>query len=123
MHRFKRPEELAKLDELVEEVSRTLDTRRDDLARDPLSIFPPRLMTILEEEIYEVTMLTHPTPVTVQMEGLRVKLPYDLYADDLRSLEVADGVMLEDVADVLPSRMRDYILIRIKPFSETKILV
>ncbi|NLA39129.1 MAG: methanogenesis marker 7 protein [Methanomicrobiales archaeon] len=123
MHRFKRPEELAKLDELVEEVSRTLDARRDDLARDPLSIFPPRLMTILEEQIYEVTMLTHPTPVTVQMEGLRVKLPYDLYADELRPLEVAEGIALGDIVDILPSRMRNYILIRIKPFSETGILV
>ena len=123
MHRFKRPEELAKLDELVEEVSRTLDARRDDLARDPLSVFTPRLMAILEEQIYEVTMLTHPTPVTAQMEGLRVKLPYEFYADDLRALEVADGVTLGDIADVLPSRMRNYILIRIKPFSETGILV
>ena len=123
MHRFKRPEELAKLDELVDEVSRTLDARRDDIARDPLSVFPPRLMAILEEQIYEIALLTHPTPVTAQMEGLRVKLPYDLYADDLRALEIADGVALGDIADVLPSRMRNYILVRIKPFSETGILV
>ena len=123
MHRFKRPEELAKLDELVDEVSRTLDARRDDLAKDPLSIFPPRLMAIIEERIHEVSMLTHPTPVTAQMEGLRVKLPYDPYAPAVRSLEVADGVTVGDIADVTPSRMRNYILIRIKPFSETRILV
>jgi len=48
MHRFKRPEELAKLDELVDEVSRVLDARRDVLAKDPLSAFPPRLMTIID---------------------------------------------------------------------------
>ncbi|MFA7197856.1 MAG: methanogenesis marker 7 protein [Methanoculleus sp.] len=123
MHRFKRPEELAKLDELVDEISRTLDARRDALARDPLSIFPPRLMAIIEERIHEVSMLTHPTPVTAQMEGLRVKLPYDPYAPAVRSLEIADGVTVGDVADVTPSRMRNYILIRIKPFSETRILV
>ncbi|WP_292520290.1 methanogenesis marker 7 protein [Methanoculleus sp.] len=123
MHRFKRPEELAKLDELVDEVSRTLDARRDALARDPLSVFPPRLMAIIEERIHEVSMLTHPTPVTAQMEGLRVKLPYDPYAPAIRSLEVADGVTVGDIADVTPSRMRNYILIRIKPFSETRILV
>lgn len=59
------------------------------------------------------------------MEGLRVKLPpYDSYADDVRSLEVAEGgVTVDDIADVTPSRMRNYILIRIKPFSETRILV
>lgn len=123
MHRFKRPEELAKLDELVDEVSRVLDARRDVLAKDPLSVFPPRLMTIIEEEIPEVNFLTHPTPVTVQMEGLRVKLPYDSYAPEIRSLEVAEGVTVGDVAEVKPSRMRNYILIRVKPFSETRILV
>jgi len=123
MHRFKRPEELAKLDELVDEVSRVLDARRDVLAKDPLSVFPPRLMTIIEEEVPEVTLLTHPTPVTVQMEGLRVKLPYDSYAPEIRSLEVTEGVTLGDIAEVTPSRMRNYILIRVKPFSETRILV
>ncbi|NLB01444.1 MAG: methanogenesis marker 7 protein [Methanomicrobiales archaeon] len=123
MHRLKRPEELGKLDELVDEVSRVLDARRDALAKDPLSIFPPRLMTIIEDQIHEVSMLTHPTPVTVQMEGLRVKLPYDPYAPLIRSLEVVDGVTIGDIADVTPSRMRNYILIRIKPFSETRILV
>ncbi|MBP8676078.1 MAG: methanogenesis marker 7 protein [Methanoculleus sp.] len=123
MHRFKRPEELAKLDELVDEVSRVLDARRDVLAKDPLSVFPPRLMTIIEEEIPVVNFLTHPTPVTVQMEGLRVKLPYDSYAPEIRSLEVAEGVTVGDVAEVKPSRMRNYILIRVKPFSETRILV
>ncbi len=123
MHRFKRPEELAKLDELVDEVSRVLDARRDVLAKDPLSAFPPRLMTIIEEEVPEVTLLTHPTPVTVQMEGLRVKLPYDSYAPEIRLLEVTEGVTLGDIAEVTPSRMRNYILIRVKPFSETRILV
>jgi putative methanogenesis marker protein 7 len=123
MHRFKRPEELKKLDELVDEVSRVLDVRRDELAKDPLSIFPPRLMEIIEDRIHEVSLLTHPTPVTAQMEGLRVKLPYDLYATTVRSLEVADGVTVGDIADVSPSRMRNYILIRIKPYSETRIMV
>jgi methyl coenzyme M reductase subunit C-like uncharacterized protein (methanogenesis marker protein 7) len=32
-------------------------------------------------------------------------------------------VTVGEVADVIPSRMRDYILIRIKPFSETNIMV
>ncbi len=123
MHRFKRPEELSKLDELVEEVSRALDAKRDEIAKDPLSVFPPRLMDIIEEKVYEVSLLTHPTPVTVQLTGLRIKLPYEQYADDIRMLEIGDGVTVGDVADVLPSKMRNYILVRIKPYSETQIMV
>ncbi|MDN7026192.1 methanogenesis marker 7 protein [Methanoculleus sp. FWC-SCC1] len=123
MHRFKRPEEIRKLDELVDEVSRALDARRDEIAKDPLSIFPARLMDILEEKVQEVSLLTHPTPVTAQLAGLRVKLPYEEYADALRALEIADGVTVGDIAEVLPSKMRNYILIRIKPYSETRIMV
>ncbi len=123
MHRFKRPEELAKLDELVDEVSRVVDARRNELAKDPLSIFPPRLMGIVEDQIQEVSLLTHPTPVTAQLTGLRVKLPYDQYASRIRALNVGDGVTIGDIADLLPSRMRNYILVRIKPCSETGVMV
>ncbi|KUG19472.1 hypothetical protein ASZ90_010795 [hydrocarbon metagenome] len=123
MHRFRRPEELAKLDELVAEVARVLDARREVLANDPLSIFPARLKDVIEEKVYEVATLTHPTPVTVQMTGVRVKLPYDDYAPEFRALEIQDGVAIGDIAEVLPSRMRNYIIIRIKPYSETGVMV
>jgi len=123
MHRFKRPEELAKLDELVEEVSRVLDARRDEIAKDPLSIFPARLKDVISEEIFEIPRLTHPTPVTVQIAGLRVKLPYDEFAPEIRAVKVAEGLTIADLCEVLPSRMRNYILIRIKPYSETGIMV
>ena len=53
------------------------------------------------------------------MAGLRVKLPYDTFAADLRKIEIEDGITLGDIADIVPSRMRDYILVRIRPFSET----
>jgi methyl coenzyme M reductase subunit C-like uncharacterized protein (methanogenesis marker protein 7) len=72
------------------------------------------------EAIHEVTS---PTPVTVQMAGLRVKLPYEEYAGSLRDLELEQGVRLGDIADVSPSRMRTYIWVRVRPFSETKVMV
>ena len=55
--------------------------------------------------------------------GLRVKIPYDEYADYVASIKIDDSVKVGDVADILPSRMRDYILLRIKPFSDTGIMV
>jgi methyl coenzyme M reductase subunit C-like uncharacterized protein (methanogenesis marker protein 7) len=57
------------------------------------------------------------------MRGLRVKLPYDRYAAPLRQIEIEDGIKLGDVALVVPSRMRDYILVRILPFSETNTVI
>jgi methyl coenzyme M reductase subunit C-like uncharacterized protein (methanogenesis marker protein 7) len=57
------------------------------------------------------------------MAGLRVKLPYDTYAEVLRRLELEGGVRLGNIADVVPSRMRDYILVKIRPFSETNTVI
>jgi len=58
------------------------------------------------------------------MAGLRVKLPYDTYADcgALRRRS-RTGFTIGEIAEVEPSRMRDYIIVRVKPFSETNIVV
>ena len=57
------------------------------------------------------------------MTGLRVKLPYDTFAGELRKLEIEDGITVGDVSEVIPSRMRDYILIKILPFSDTNTVI
>ncbi|HJK63300.1 MAG TPA: methanogenesis marker 7 protein, partial [Methanocorpusculum sp.] len=45
------------------------------------------------------------------------------YAQRIRDLVIEGDITVGDVADVLPSRMRNYILIRIRPLSETNIVV
>lgn len=122
-HRAKRPEELEKLEEMAAEVSRVLEVRRTEIAKDPLSVMPPRLMQVILEKLPAIHEVISPTPVTVQMAGLRVKLPYEAHAEPLRDLEIEHGIRVRDVADVLPSRMRTYIWVRIKPFSETNVMV
>jgi putative methanogenesis marker protein 7 len=123
MHRTKESEELAKMDEIIAEITKVLDTKRVSIAKDPISVSPARLMDLIKEHVPEIHEVTSPTPLTVQMNGLRVKLPYDTFAGQIRSIEIEDGVKIGDVSDLNPSRMRDYILIRIRPFSETNIVV
>jgi putative methanogenesis marker protein 7 len=123
MHRTKESEELEKLDEVVSEITRVLEKKREEMAKDPPSVSPARLMDVINEQVEEIHDVLSPTPVTVQMMGLRVKLPYDTFAPVLRKLTLEGEVKVGEVADVVPSRMRDYILIRIKPFSETNIMV
>ncbi|MDD1659919.1 MAG: methanogenesis marker 7 protein, partial [Methanomicrobiales archaeon] len=117
------PEELEKLEEMAAEVSRVLEVRRTESAKDPLSVMPPRLMQVILEKLPAIHEVTSPTPVTVQMAGLRVKLPYGEYAGAVRDLEIEHGIRVGDVADVLPSRMRTYIWVRVKSFSETNVMV
>ncbi len=123
MHRTKESEELEKLDEVVAEITRVLDARREEIAKDPPSVSPARLMDVINEQVDEIHEVLSPTPITVQMSGLRVKLPYDTYARVLKDLTIEGGVTVGEIADIVPSRMRDYILIRIKPFSETNVMV
>lgn len=123
MHRTRTAEELSLLDNLVEEVSRVFDVRRDYIAQDPLSVNPARLKDVINEHIFEVVENTHPTPVTVQISGLRVKIPYEQFSPVLANTEIDNGVNIGDICNIMPSRMRNYIWIRIKPYSETGIMV
>lgn len=123
MHRTQTGEDIARLDAVIEEVERVIEKRRAEISNDPLSVSPARIQDIIKQEIPEIEEVYSPSPIAVQLNGLRVKLSYSLYADIIRNLVIEDNVRVGDVADVLPSRMRDYILIRIKPLSETNIVV
>jgi len=123
MRRTKEAEELAKLDEIITEITRVLEKKRDAIAKDPLSVSPARLMGLIREQVPEILDVTSPTPLTVQMAGLRVKLPYDSFAEKVKKVAIEDGITLGEVAEVLPSRMRDYIIVKVLPFSETNIAV
>jgi putative methanogenesis marker protein 7 len=123
MHRTKESEELAKLDEIIAEITRVLEKKRIALAKDPISVSPARLMDLIKEKVPQIHEVTSPTPLTVQMNGLRVKLPYDPFASEIRTIEIEDGIKIGDICELTPSRMRNYILLRIRPFSETNIVV
>lgn len=123
MRRTKEADQLDKLDEVVAEITRVLEKKREEIAKDPLSVSPARLMGLIREKIPAILDVTSPTPLTVQMAGLRVKLPYDTFAAELRKIEIEDGILLGDVAEILPSRMRDYILVKVLPFSETNTVI
>jgi putative methanogenesis marker protein 7 len=123
MRRTKEAEQLEKLDEIVSAITEVVQKKREAIAKDPLSVSPARLMDLIQEKVPAIHDVTSPTPLTVQMQGLRVKLPYDMFAGELKQIEIEDGIKLGDIAEVLPSRMRDYILVRILPFSETNTVV
>jgi methyl coenzyme M reductase subunit C-like uncharacterized protein (methanogenesis marker protein 7) len=109
--------------EIIAEITRVLEKKRIALAKDPISVSPARLMDLIKEKVPQIHEVTSPTPLTVQMNGLRVKLPYDPFASEIRTIEIEDGIKIGDICELTPSRMRDYILLRIRPFSETNIVV
>ncbi|MDR0980277.1 MAG: methanogenesis marker 7 protein [Methanocalculaceae archaeon] len=123
MHRTQTEADIHRLDLVIEEVERVISEKRKELSHDPLSVSPARIQDMIKQEIPEIEYVYSPSPIAVQLTGLRVKLAYEEYAQRIRDLVIEGDITVGDVADVLPSRMRNYILIRIRPLSETNIVV
>ena len=60
-----------------------------------------------------------PLPIALNLGGVRVKLPYERYKDAVKAVTFDEGVTLGEIATIMPSHMKDYILVRILPASET----
>jgi putative methanogenesis marker protein 7 len=123
MHRTRQKEELAILDKLVDATGNVLELRRAELDKDPLSVSPPRAMHEIEKQIPDIPESLAPTPLTLQLNGLRIKVPYDEYAERILNVRFDEGIYMREVATLHRSRMKDYIIQRILPKSETGFVI
>lgn len=118
-HRARKATEIGVLDSTIEAVGRALDKTRSDISKDPLTTSPPRVMDAVREQVPEVEYSYSPLPIALNLNGVRVKLPYEGYKDAVKAVKFDEGVTLGEIATIKPSRMKDYILVRILPASET----
>jgi putative methanogenesis marker protein 7 len=118
-HRARKATEIGSLDRIVAAVGRALDKTRADLSKDPPTTSPPRVMDAVREQIPEVEYSYSPLPIALNLTGVRVKLPYEQFNERVRAVKFDEGVTLGEIAAVRPSRMKEYILVRILPASET----
>ncbi|MHC1594819.1 MAG: methanogenesis marker 7 protein [Methanotrichaceae archaeon] len=122
-HRSRKATEIESLDNIVDAVGRSLDMTREDIAKDPLTTIPPRVMEVVREQVPDIVQSYAPLPITLNLKGLRIKLPYDQYQEAVKAVTFDEGVTLGDIAKVMPSRMKNYILVRILPTSVTGFVV
>ncbi|WP_457620455.1 methanogenesis marker 7 protein [Methanopyrus sp.] len=115
-YRFRKGREITKLDEIVDVVSKIIEERRQELAEDPPVVPPMVVKDRINRELKIEERFTSPMPITLQLDGLRVKAPYDEWADRLAEVEVF-GWELREIADIRRSEMDDHILVKIKPKS------
>ncbi len=118
-HRARKATELGTLDSIIQAVGRALDRTRAEVSKDPLTTSPPRVMNAVREQVPEVEYSFSPLPIALNLTGVRVKLPYEDYRDRVKAVKFDEGVTLGEIATIKPSRMKDYILVRILPASET----
>lgn len=118
-HRARKATEIGTLDQIVESIGRALDKTRTTIAKDPLTTSPPRVMDAVREQVPDVMFSYSPLPIALNLNGVRVKLPFEAYKDAVSRVSFDEGVKLGEIATIRPSRMKDYILVRILPASET----
>ena len=117
--RLKRGENIRALRNLVDVVERILDQKRLDMADDP-PILPSILVkTEIEYQVPAVKEIYSPAPVVSQLDGVRVKLDYDKYHDQVEEV-VINNYRLADVSEIRKSFMYDYTLVKLLP--ETSII-
>ena len=82
-----------------------------------MTLDPPLLPSIvvknaIENQVEEIKNVISPSPVTSQLDGVRVKLNYDKYHKVIENIEI-DGKKLSQLAEIKKSFMYDYILVKI----------
>ena len=110
--RLKRGENIRALKKLVETVEDLLEKRKKELAQDP-PIAPSILVkSEIETQVPAIKEVISPTPVTSQLCGLRVKLDYDKYHEEIENVIIGDH-KLKDIAEIKKSHFYDYILVEL----------
>ncbi|MCS3924021.1 methanogenesis marker 7 protein [Methanosalsum natronophilum] len=117
-HRMRKSDELDALDTMNKKVGELIDSIRDDLSKDPLVTIPARVMKEVHEQVPAINKVLTPSPITLQLDGLRIKLPYDEYKSKIHHIEFDEGFILGDIANISPSNMKNYILVKIKRESD-----
>ncbi len=118
--RLKRGENIRALRRLVKVVENILDDRRRRISEDPPIVPSIVVKSEIENQVDAINEVYSPTPVTSQLDGVRVKLNYDRYHEEIGNVKIYD-YKLKDIAEIKHSLMYDYILVKLLP--ETSLVV
>ena len=110
--RLRRGPDIRALDKLVETIEQILSDKKREMTLDPPLVPSIVVKNAIENQVKEIKDVISPTPVTSQLDGVRVKLNYDNYADKIADV-VIDGRKLSEIAEIKKSKMYDYILVKI----------
>ncbi|MBQ6219294.1 MAG: methanogenesis marker 7 protein [Methanosphaera sp.] len=112
--RLKRGENIRALRKLVDISENIIAKQKEDLNDDPLIVSPILTKIAIERSIDEIEHVNSPMALVSQLDGVRVKLPYDDYHEDISNV-VVEGHKLGDIAEIKKSKMYDHILVKILP--------
>lgn len=110
--RLRRGRDVRALDNLVETCEKILNDKKREMALDAPLVPSIVVKNAIENQVEEIKHVFSPAPITSQLDGVRVKLKYDDYADVIANVDI-DGKKLSELAEIKKSFMYDYILVKI----------
>ena len=114
--RLKRGENIRALRELASISEDIISKQKEDLSDDPLIISPIITKIAIERNVSEIEHVNSPMAIVSQLDGVRVKLPYDEFHEEIAEVDV-EGYRLGDISEIKKSKMYDHILVKILPES------
>jgi len=110
--RLRRGPDIRALDNLVETTEKILNDKKHEMTLDAPLVPSIVVKNAIENQVREIKEVISPTPVTTQLDGVRVKLDYDTYASVVANV-VIDGKKLSEISEIKKSKMYDYILVKL----------
>jgi len=118
VERMRRAEEIAKLEETVAALGKIIEARRREIDEDPLFVHPAEVKQRIES-LEAVQKSLRPAPIVLHLDGLRVKIPYEEWRDELASIDIF-GYKLGDVTKISGARIGGSTLMKILTKSEVE---
>lgn len=117
--RLRRGPDVRALENLATTVEEILNNKKREMVHDPPLVPSIVVKNAIENQVPAIKEVISPLPVTGQLDGVRVKLDYDKYHEDIENV-VIDNKKLSEIAKIKKSAMYNYILVKI--YSESQLV-
>jgi putative methanogenesis marker protein 7 len=107
--KFSRDRDIELLENVAKAVEKHVEKRRKLFER--FKVPPYYLKSEIENQIPEIKENQFPVPITVKLDGLRIRLPYDKYGERIRNVRILE-FRLGNICNVLPSVLKEHTLVR-----------
>ncbi|MHC1566779.1 MAG: methanogenesis marker 7 protein [Candidatus Syntropharchaeia archaeon] len=108
--KFKKLDEIDILKDIADGVERAIEKRKEEISIDPPPIPPFVVKDEVWKQVEDIKYSLAPAPLVLKINGLRIKLPYDKYHDQVSNVEIA-GYRLGEISEIKRSVYRNRILV------------
>ncbi len=112
--RMKSAQDLNNLAKLVALADKCLAKRRDYIYSELPEVSLPALKEAIEDQIPEISRTLSPSPITIKLDGLRIKLSYCDFQERV-SRVVYNGENLREFATIAKSVLNGHLIVKLKP--------